>query len=34
MRRLLTILIIGTAATQLLAQKIDHEPNDPRRSFT
>ena len=31
MRRLLTILIIGTAATQLLAQKIDREPNDPRQ---
>jgi hypothetical protein len=29
MRRLLTILIIGTAATQLLAQKINREPNDP-----
>ena len=31
MRRLLIILIIGTAATQLLAQKIDREPNDPRQ---
>ena len=31
MRRLLTILIIGTAATQLLAQKINREPNDPRQ---
>ncbi len=31
MRRLLTILIIWTAATQLLAQKIDREPNDPRQ---
>jgi hypothetical protein len=31
MRRLLTILIIGTAATQLLAQKIDREPNDPQQ---
>ena len=29
MRRLVTILIIGTAATQLLAQKINREPNDP-----
>jgi hypothetical protein len=31
MRRVLTILIIGTAATQLLAQKIDREPNDPQQ---
>jgi len=31
MRRLLTILIIATAATQLLAQKIDREPNDPQQ---
>ncbi|HZQ21946.1 MAG TPA: hypothetical protein VFA89_04035 [Terriglobales bacterium] len=31
MRRLLTILIIGTAATQMLAQKIDREPNDPQQ---
>ena len=31
MRRFLTILIIAAAATQLLAQKIDREPNDPRQ---
>src|SRR6266576_7239268 len=32
MRRLLIILIIiGTAVTQLLAQKIGREPNDPRQ---
>ena len=31
MRRLLTILIIATAATQLPAQKIDREPNDPQQ---
>jgi hypothetical protein len=32
MRQLLTILIIiATAATQLLAQKIDREPNDPQQ---
>lgn len=31
MRRLLTILIIAAAATQLPAQKIDREPNDPQQ---